>query len=399
MSFTIGECKDNLAGLLHGGTLNAITGIEMLFERAANTMLSKIDPIDTLRTAPLASTIHDDVYNYALPSDYKRIVDLYPQDERNSLDVASRKFAEPFDLDKAFAEKQISIEASEGAKFLRVNWRSRPGKVLNTLESTTDNGLWEAITGASGVATDTIFKVSGSGSVRFNLTATGGGIKNSTMTEVDLTNEDEIADIFVWVYLPSVSITSIACRFGNDLTANYWTPTAQTTQADGTAFKVGWNLIKFGWNGAVETGTVAPSTIDSFQLTINGSTAINNIRVDNIIFSIGRNFDIKYYSKFIIKNTSGTWITRTTTDSDIVVLDSDAIQIFHLENLIAASQQIEGANQKKDIEWAREELYGTESKMGLYDKYNSEHPGQSQKVATRYYSLGRRVTNWKSTKQ
>ena len=66
------------------------------------------------------------------------------------------------------------------------------------------------------------------------------------MDAVDLTDYDEVSDFFTWIYFGTVP-TSVSAVWGNDLTANYWTSTAQTTQADGTAFKVGWNLLKFSW--------------------------------------------------------------------------------------------------------------------------------------------------------
>ena len=68
---TITQRKDNLSSMLHGGTLNKVRNIDLLFERSANTLLSKIDPVDTIRIIPLSSTIHDDIYNYSLPSDFK----------------------------------------------------------------------------------------------------------------------------------------------------------------------------------------------------------------------------------------------------------------------------------------------------------------------------------------
>lgn len=353
----------------------------MLLERAANTMLAKIDPVSTIRSAPLAQTIHDDFYTYPLPSDYKKIIDLAPQDNRDNKDTSNRRYAESFDVGKALQSKTISIEGSEGSKIIRINWRSRKGKTLHTMNSLTDNGTWSAVGSATGLKANTIFKVSGNASIEFDVVASGDGIKNSDMTAIDLTDEDEVADGFVWVYLGSIAnLTSISGVWGNDLTTNYWTSQAQTTQADGTAFKVGWNLIKFPWATATETGTVDPVTVDSFKLTLATVGAISNVRVDNIIFSIGRAFDIKYYSKFIIKNTAGTWITRTTSDEDIVVLDNDEIQIYHLECLIAAAQQIEGVDSVFDINFARGEL------ETLYKKYRVEHPTQAKSAVTSYGS-------------
>ena len=386
---TVGDARDRLSGLLHGADVETdLVDVDLVFERAANTLLTKIHPIDTIRVAALSQTIHDDIYNYALPSDFKDILDLYPQDNRTFLDSAPRTFAKPFDLKRALQDKSISIEGSEGSKSLRVNWKSRSGKLIHSMDSVTANGTWGASGSTTGISANSIFKVSGSASIEFNIVASGDGIQNTTMTAVDLTDEDEVADFFVWVYFGTVP-TSVSARWGNDLTTNYWTSVAQTTQADGTSFRVGWNLIKFPWATATETGTVAPATIDSFRITVV-SSAQNNVRVDNIICSIGRNFDIKYYSKFIFKNSAGTLITKPTTTSDTITLDNDAIQIFLLEALIAAAQEMESSNMAGDIDFAKKELNGNpgspdpNERMGLYRKYRARHPSQIKKASRSY---------------
>ena len=390
---TITNIKEHLIGMIHSGSLAKVRNFEAACERAANNLLTHIDPIETIRTVGLSQVIHDDIYNYAIASDFKKIIDLYPQDNRQSLDSASRPYIERFDLLKAITEKTVSIEGSEGNKILRVNWRSRQGLTLNTMNSLTANGTWSVVGSATGLKATTLYKVSGSASIEFDLVASGDGIQNTTMTSIDMTDQDEVADVFVWVYFGSVSVlTSISSIWGNDLTTNYWTSVAQTTQSDGTAFRVGWNLIKFPWATATETGTVDPTTIDSFKLTIAATGAINNIRVDNIIFSIGRNFDMKYYSRFLFKNSAGTFITRPTTDDDTVIGDNDLNNIFLFELLKACAQQIEGEDSGFDIRYANTELNGDPTspdpvmRMGLYANYRAEYPSQSKKAVTSYSS-------------
>src|SRR3990167_6175029 len=195
---TITQVKESLSAMLHGGSLNRVRNSEALFERSANTLLSKIDPIDTMRTAALTNTIHDDVYNYSLPSDFKKIIDLYPQNRRGSSDTAGRRYAERFDVRKALKNKELSIEGSEGSKVLRVNWRSRSPKTINECNSLTANGTWSIVATASGLSADDIDYVSGSGSLKFDLAASGDGIQNTSMTAIDLTDEDEVGDFFAW---------------------------------------------------------------------------------------------------------------------------------------------------------------------------------------------------------
>lgn len=378
------DFQDNLSGMLHGGTLNKVRNVEGAMQRAANTMLSKIDPIDTMRTVSLSSTVHDDVYNYSLPSDYKKVIDLYPQARRGLLDSANRNFVERFDLRKKLTDKTISIEGSEGSKVIRINWRTRRPKTLNECDSLTANGTWSVVGTASNLSTDTINYLSGGGALKFDVATTGDGIENTTMTAINLTDEDEVGDVWVRFYIKNAAdlanLNSISTIWGNDLTTNFWTGVAQTAQADGTAFKVGWNEVSIPWSTATETGTVAPATTDALKVTFNVDAAITDIRVDNITCSIGSNFDIKYYSKFILKNTAGTWITKTTSGDDTIVLDSDAIQIYNLETLKVCAHQVEGADSTFDLNYANAEL------DVLYKRYKVQYPSQAKNAISYYGS-------------
>lgn len=388
----VADFRNNLSAMLHGGTLKKVRNIEDAFQRAGNTLLSKIDPLGTMRKIGLSETIHDDVYNYSLPSDFNKIIDLIPQARRNSSDLANRNLAQRFDLRKAITDKKVSIEGSEGSKIIRINWRSRQPKTLNELNGLTTNGSWGAFATASNVAADNIDFVSGNGSIKFDLAASGDGIQNSTMTEVDLTDEDEVADVWVRFKIKNAAdlalLTSGTLRWGNTLTTAFWLGVAQTAQADGTAFKVGWNEIKIPWSTATETGTVDPALIDTLRMVFAATGAITQIRVDQITVSIGKNFDIKYYSKFLIKNTSGTYITKTTDDDDTIILDSDAIQLYLLEAFIACAHQIEAEASGFDIGWANKQLLGEDlrDRTGLYAKYRKEHPSQAMKAISSYGS-------------
>ena len=391
---TITDVKSNLAAMSHGTTLGKVREVYFLLERAANTVLTKIAPLDTQRDAALANVVHDDVYNYTLPSDFKRVIDLYPQDDRKSLDSAIRVYPERFAMQTLIRNKQISIESREGTKFIRINWRSRQGVVFHTMNSLTANGTWTAVGSAASIVLDKLYKITGSGAIRFNVVATGDGIQNVAATKIDISDWDEQADWFAWVYLPATTgLTSISARWGIDQTANFWTSVAQTVQADASAFKAGWNLIRFPWTTATETGTVDPNTIDSFRITFAATAAISNIRIDNIMVSLGRNFDIKYYSQYAFKNSAGTFITRPTVDGDEVVFTGTALQIFLLESLKAIAQQIEGQDSAFDISYADRELNGDPrspdpiQRRGLYAKYRVENPSAAKPAVSSYFRM------------
>lgn len=375
--------------MTHSGSLNKIRNFYAACERASNVVLTNLDPIETERLVPLAQVIHDDLNNYPLPSDYKKIIDLYPQADRDNLDSARRVYAERFDLTKGLANRTLTIEGSEGSKFLRVNWKINSSVVFHSMNSLTSNGIIAVVGTASGLKINTQIKYSGSASIEFDLAASGDGIQITGMTQIDRTNGDELDDIIIPIYFGSVAnLTSITVIFGNDLTANYWTGVTQTSQADGTAFRAGWNLIKVPWSSATETGTVDPAALDSFKLTITATGAISNIRVDNILFSLGTAFDIKYYSKYLFKNLAGTYLARPTTGEDTVIGDGDLNNIFLYELLKICAHQIEGEDSGFDINFANQMLHGNPSspdsmmRIGLYGKYRSEYPSMSKKAVT-----------------
>lgn len=396
MSMTVGQFKTHLTGMLHGGTLKKVRNFEQAMQRATNTMLARIDPIDTFRTMPLSNTVHDNEFSYALPNDFKKLIDLYPQDKRQLWDTANRTYAERFDLRKMLVNKSLSIEGSEGTKIIRINWKSHKPVVINQLDSVTANGTWVAAGSATNVKTDTINFVSGNGSVKFDLVATGDGIQNTTMSSIDLTTQDQVADFFYWFRIKNsvdlAKLTGVSLIWGNDLTTKYWTGVQQLLQADGTTFQVGWNQVMIPWSTATQTGTVDPSKIDSLKAYVAASGAITQINIDNVVCAVGRNFELKEYSKYVLKDSStGAWKPLSTSDDDIIVLDDDVIQIFILETLIASAQQMEGTDSGFDVSWATTELYGppmrrgfTTTQTGLYARYRMEYPSQSKKAIGSY---------------
>ena len=335
-----------------------------------------------MRTAALSQAVHDDLNDYALPDDYNSFIDLIPQSNRTMWDMAYRRNAGIFDLQKAIKNRVVSIEGSEGTKIIRINWKSRSPIVANAMESLTDNGTWSAVATASGLLADEIIKRKGNASIRFDVAATGDGIDNDDMAAVDLTNEDEIGDLLFDLYIKNstdlANINSVTGIWGNNLTTTFWTGVAQTTQADGSALQVGWNEVKIPWSTATETGTVAPATVDSLKFTFNIDAAIGDLRIDNVRFSIGRNFDLKYYSKYLFKNSSGAYLSKPSSDTDTVLVDNDSLPIFLFEYLKGMAHQVEGTDGAFDITFAEAQL------KDLYPYFRSEFPDQRKKTASQY---------------
>ncbi len=361
----------------HSGTLKKVRNPEAMFERSASKFLLLCHPLESIRTAPLSAYVHDDLNNYSLPSDFGSIIDLIPEGDRQLWDAAFRDRAGRFDREKAIKNKTISIEGSEGVKIIRINWKSRTPKTLNTADSLTANGTWAVVAGATSLTVDNVTKYSGQGSIRFNIVATGDGIQLTGATALDLTVENGVGAMTVPIFLGAdfANLTSITPVWGNDVTTKYWTGVAQTAQADGTAFKQGWNVIKVIWSSASQTGVVAPATIKACKFTFTVTAAMTNIRVDNVRFSVGRAFDNKYYSKYLFKSaTSGVWISRPTSDDDYVLIDNDTLPVFLMELFRDMAHQMEGGDSSFDLSFTEKEL------ARLYPAYKGLYPSMVKKV-------------------
>lgn len=378
--------KQNLTGMLHGGTLNKVRNFYDACQRAQGTLLLKIDPRETRRITNLTNALHNDIYDYSAPSDLKRVIDIRPQVNRSNTDNFSQWFAENFDKYKGSYDNLFQIRHNDGTKSLRISKNISPAPItVHSMDSLTDNGTVAVVGTATNLKIDTLNYITGSKSIQFDCPATGDGIQITDFSDVDLSDHDEVSEQFIRFYVDNAVnlalITSVTPIWGNDLTANYWTGIAQTAQADATAFRVGWNTIRVFWNTATETGTVAPATIDNLKITFATTGAVTNLRVDYWSSSIGKIFEIEYYSKYLFRSTTGVWKEIPTTDEDIINLDTDTYNIFLNELLIECAKQIQGGDSLFDVNGAKAEL------KDLYPLQKENAPTEKTRPQSRYYTF------------
>ena len=205
------------------------------------------------------------------------------------------------------------------------------------------------------------------------------------MTAVNLSSYDEQGSIFMWVFVPDTftltSLTNFILRWGND-SSNYWSKTV-TTANDGLAFKAGWNLLRFDWSSATETGTVAPATIDYLHFTITKSgaqAADTDWRIDEIIFKKGAPYEVVYYSKYGWQTSAGAYIEESTTTTDLLVADTDEVEIIANKAAEYASQELK---EYAEVPYFKKEY--EESKR----EYEKDNPSEALKKASSYGPLPR----------
>lgn len=363
----ISDFKTRLARKIHGQTLNKVQDVNGLIFEAAGNVLLRIDPVETKRTAVLANALYDQVTEYPSPVDLKKnkIIDIYSQevDEQNPRSNFNQVYNKEFNLYKG--NNSFSVKDNSGVRTLNISKQLTAGVLLSNANSLTDNGTWTAGGNAINLIADSVNKVTGGASLKFDISASGSTayIENSTMSSVDLSLYTYAGSIFAYVYIPSTTIiTSVNLRWGSSA-SNYYTATATTTH-ENTSFIQGWNLVRFDYASATETGTVVDTAIDYVRVTFNyNGTAVTSCRVDNIIARLPSPFNITYYSKYLFRNSSGTWIEKPSAvdDSDEINLDVDGVNILLYETCYLIAQEIAAEDaafdvdfwrRKRDEEWA-----------------------------------------------
>lgn len=381
---TVADFKTRLAQKIHGQNLDKVPDVYGLIGEAAGNLLLHFDPLETRRVYALQNGLYDDVFRYAAPSDLKkdRIVSIRPQGATSYGNTFRMVLPDQFDRYKAIDAGTFCVESDGGTKTLRVSQSLTQGATLNESDSVTANGTWSASGDASGIATDTVNFVSGSGSVRFDLAASGsaGVVTNSTMAAVDLSGDQygDAYSVLAYVYLPSAHATAMTLRWGSDA-SNYYSSTATAAQ-DGTALGAGWNLVRFDRASATVTLSPDDGAIDYLRLSIAyDGTAMPGVRIDNFVVRVATAYEVVYYSRYLFENASGTRIEIPTADTDVIQLDVDGVSCLLYEAARLAAQELQGEDGAVDLAVFQKD------RDDVWKAYGIGTPSESKQRTVRYY--------------
>jgi len=356
-----------------------IPNLRDLINSAVLKVINTIDMRGTKRRVAAPYAVHEDVYTYAAPSDLKAtaVIDI--------LKIAEPKSSEPF---RKFDPTEFEELKGTDDQIMAVN-QDQNGK---TLLLDKDNNEISAVidrcenvdnitvsNNASGLTLDTENYVEGTGSAKF-IMADGIGVGNVTITPtvLDLDSYVDEGVFYVWHYLATITgLTNIICKFGND-SSNYFSVTA-TSNADGTAFYKGWNLMKFNWLGSTETGTVDTETMDYFDFTITTDATFvgaSNFRIDNFILTKGISYTTIYYSKNAWVDILGAKLQESTASTDELDLEADEIMLIEEQIKIDGAKSVNETGVKAD---AQDEY------LRLSTSYVEDNPSERILTTTNYY--------------
>lgn len=388
---TISRLKADLEASLHGTTLNQITGLDNLINRAARQLLLDCDPAETRRIAQFTNPIYDKVFDYVVPDDLKgtKIIDIRPQVGRGLTDRYVHLYNQDFDVGKDFTtQPNFTIQHNTGVKTIRIDATNvTTGALIDQAQSITANGLWSVAVNASDLREDNLQFITGTQSLAFDLANTGvagsiGTISNATLTPQDLSNYEDNGAIFFYMYFPTgADITSVEVRWGSGA-GDYWTST-QTTTFFGLAFQNGWNLLKADWGTATKVNLPVVTAVNylDFIITYDGSLQ-TAVRLNNVIAKLGKLMEIEYYSKFIFRDaTTGAFQEEVSDVSNLVNLDTESYNLLFYQVACLAAQQQQGLSAGFDNNFFQKRY-----NEALF-KYMATNKSEWQKPKATYYTM------------
>jgi len=300
-------------------------------------VLSELDLVSNRRRSQLTPNLFSGLFEYAAPTDLKGYGIITVQDQTFS--HARDWSLVPFEQ---FMRRQdgntIAISDYDGVRKVLLNTDNQDSKttVSNMDALTSGGGTWGPFgdVTAGEVYQDKDNFVAGSGSIRFNINAAAGttaGIVNSTLTSSDMSEYFlQNGQAFIWVYITSTTnLTNFILRLGSSASA--YNSKTSTTQADGTAFASGWNLLRFDLSSVTLTGVPVNTAITYCAIYMTKTAAKVSetaYRFDFLVLRRGQVNNLYYYSSFGWQTSAGVYLRNSTASSDLLNADEQEYEII-----------------------------------------------------------------------
>jgi len=333
------------------GKIGMLVDARETLNEAARSVVSDIDLRSTRRKSTLAPSLFSQIFQYACPSDLKgyAIIDVDPQSDRKHVEYLLVPFEQFMRRQDA---KTIAIQDSDLVRKLLINASIYNDKhvLISSLDSTTaGGGSWVAFGDVENISADTDNFIKENGSLSWDITSAGGttaGIQNTSLNEFDLTDYlGGNGAVFVWVYINSATnLTNFILRVGSDNT-NYYQKTI-TAASDGTAFRSGWNLLRFDLTSLSTTGSPDYDSCDFAAIYMTktaGKVSETDYRFDSLMLRKGEIHEVVYYSKYAWQNSNGTYLENSTADSDYLNVDTDEYELMIAKGIELAGDEVDEA--------------------------------------------------------
>lgn len=332
MSFTYtrSQLKNDINQGLKG-KIGMISNTGDFINRVVRETKNQVKIRSSKRKQTLSPDLINGINRYACPSDLQdmMIIDIPAQAKRYD-DSFGLVPVEQFNTRPQAGD--IAIDDYNGVRTLLIN--SNVSSQSTVLNNTNLASEWTVFGDGENISLDSDNFILGNGSIKFGISNAGGttaGIVNSSIDVFDLTTYlGNTSSLFVWVYVTSVTnISNFTMRLGSDA-SNYYQKSV-TVAFDDTAFKNGWNLLRFPISSLTTVGTPVGTAIDYLAMYMTktaGKISEINYRFNYPVIKRGIIHDVLYYSKYGWQTSAGAYIQSSTDDQDLLVADDTEYDLF-----------------------------------------------------------------------
>lgn len=404
--YTRADLKSRINGGIQG-KIGMLVSDEELMNEVVRDVYSVLDLRSAKRRTTLTPDLYNGIFEYNCPSDLKatKIIDIPAQAKRHDGEFfmttpeqfrtkigirenSSYDYNDNYNYNNYFPYPgAIAIDDYNGQRVLLINSSVDSKSVVVSEFDGLGSGAsadWVIFGDAENLAKDDADFVKGAGSLKFDISSAGGttaGISNDNVNSLDISQYlGGTSAFFVYARITDpTNITDYKLRFGSSSSV-YHTKTV-TSQADGTAFVSGWNLLRFEVSSLTDTGTPDDSAITYFALymTKDGAkVSESDYKFDYLVLKKGEIHNIHYYTKYGWQSSASAYKENSTDDSDLLVADTDEFNLIIKEGRYRASMetdlsdsQITKLEKERDIAFANYKIENpSEAKLLMTDSYN-----------------------------
>ena len=370
------------------GKIGMLVSDEDLMNEVVRDVFSVLDLRSAKRKAILTPDLYNGIFEYNCPTDLKatKIIDIPGQAKRSDGEFFLTT-PEQFRTKNGEGAGNIAIDDYNGQRVLLINSKvDSKSVVISELDALSSgaSGDWTIFGDAENLARDDADFVKGAGSLKFDISNAGGttaGITNSNVNSLDISEYlGGTSAFFVYARITDpTNITNYILNFGSSASAYH--EKIVTTQADGTAFVAGWNLLRFEIESLSDTGTPDDTAITHYDLymTKDGAkVSESDYKFDYLVLKKGEIHNVQYYTKYGWQTSAGAYQENSSSSSDLLVADTDEYNLIIKEGRVRAAGetdlteiQINRLERERDAAFANYKIENpSEAKLMMTDSYN-----------------------------
>lgn len=371
------------------GKIGMLTDADDTMDESVRNVLTnpELKLRSTIRVKSMIPSISDDTNRFKAPDDLlaDNIIDILKRGASygRSYGLSQTTPKQFTSSETGYLGREVAVDNYNNENYILFYDDESNGQVYDTMDHVGD---WEV----SGTAEDLRidrgdFKV-GTGALNFDIPASSvvAGIKETKENGIDLTDYTLAnGEIFIWAkIIDPEKTTKLHYQIGTDA-SNYYSLEADK-KYDGTSLEAGWNLISFSLVdmknqvGTPDITDIKYSNIfwDVSDLAFEGDSHL----FDNIVFHLGRPYDVKYYTRNVwVDQTTGEEKETGENDGDFLNINAEEWEILKTEAAIQAGEEADIPDSKLDRLKSQKNI--------LIKKYKMTYPSQALVKITQYYNF------------